>query len=53
MNNLFIDVNPIPIKEAMNMLNLNVGNCRLPLYSMPLDKKEKLNKTIKNLNLKI
>ncbi|MBQ2847870.1 MAG: 4-hydroxy-tetrahydrodipicolinate synthase [Clostridia bacterium] len=33
-NNLFIDVNPIPVKEAMNMMGMNVGDCRLPLYKM-------------------
>lgn len=34
MNNLFIEVNPIPIKEAMNILGYNVGTCRLPLCKM-------------------
>ncbi len=33
-NNLFIDVNPIPVKEAMNMMGMEVGDCRLPLYRM-------------------
>ena len=33
-NNLFIDVNPIPVKEAMNMMGMDVGDCRLPLYRM-------------------
>lgn len=32
MNTLFLDVNPIMIKEAMNYLNFNVGDVRLPLY---------------------
>ncbi|MBE6728235.1 MAG: 4-hydroxy-tetrahydrodipicolinate synthase [Ruminococcaceae bacterium] len=31
---LFSDVNPIPIKEAMNMLGMEAGPCRLPLYPM-------------------
>lgn len=30
---LFCDVNPIPVKEAMNMMGLAAGPCRLPLYS--------------------
>lgn len=34
MNALFSDVNPIPVKEAMNMMGLDVGPCRLPLYKM-------------------
>ena len=28
---LFADVNPIPVKKAMNMLGWNAGACRLPL----------------------
>ena len=31
---MFVDVNPIPIKQAMNMLGMNVGPCRLPLVDM-------------------
>ena len=34
MNDLFIEVNPIPVKTAMNMMGLNVGPMRLPLYDM-------------------
>lgn len=41
-NNLFIDVNPIPVKEAMNMMGMNVGDCRLPLYRMSDDAREAL-----------
>lgn len=32
--NLALDVNPIPIKEAMNLAGMNVGECRLPLLRM-------------------
>lgn len=42
MNALFSDVNPIPIKEAMNILGLNAGPCRLPLYKMNESAKENL-----------
>ena len=31
---LFIEVNPIPIKTAMNLLGFNVGGVRLPLTDM-------------------
>lgn len=31
-NALFLDVNPIPVKAAMNRMGLGVGECRLPLY---------------------
>lgn len=34
INALFIETNPIPIKEAMNIANMNVGKYRLPLYEM-------------------
>ena len=38
-NLLFSEVNPIPIKEAMNYFNYNVGGYRLPLTNMSEDKK--------------
>ncbi len=31
---LFMDVNPIPVKEALNIMGFNAGECRLPLCSM-------------------
>lgn len=31
---LFIEVNPIPIKAAMNLMNMDVGKCRMPLIDM-------------------
>lgn len=31
---LFIDVNPIPVKEAMNLMGFAAGPCRMPLYPM-------------------
>lgn len=31
---LFIDVNPIPVKAALNMMGWNVGKCRLPLTDL-------------------
>lgn len=34
INNLFIEVNPIPVKEAVNMMGVNAGPCRLPLVEM-------------------
>ena len=34
MNALFCDVNPIPVKEAVNMIGFNAGICRLPLVPM-------------------
>lgn len=34
INTLFIEVNPIPVKEAMNMMGVDVGGCRMPLCEM-------------------
>ncbi len=39
---LFSDVNPIPVKEAMNMMGMKVGNCRLPLTRMNAEKRDAL-----------
>ena len=34
MNHLFLEVNPIPVKTAMNMMGMGVGPMRLPLFEM-------------------
>ena len=34
INALFSDVNPIPVKEALNILGWDVGQCRMPLCEM-------------------
>lgn len=44
MNALFCDVNPIPVKEAMNIIGFECGECRLPLCSMTEDKAKALHK---------
>lgn len=41
-NTLFCDVNPIPVKEAMNMMGWNVGDVRLPLVGLNDANKAKL-----------
>ncbi len=45
-HDLFMDVNPIPVKEAMNMMGMNVGDCRLPLYRMTDSAREALRATL-------
>jgi 4-hydroxy-tetrahydrodipicolinate synthase len=47
-NNLFIEVNPIPVKEAMNYLGFNVGGYHLPLDYMSDEHKNILIDTINN-----
>lgn len=48
---LSFEVNPIPIKEAMNMLSFNVGGFRLPLYFLEKEKRLMLLKVIEEMNL--
>lgn len=47
INALFIETNPIPIKEAMNIVNMNVGKYRLPLYEMESNTREHLINTMR------
>lgn len=42
IENLFSEVNPIPVKSALNMLGYNYGKPRLPLTEMSEYKKQKL-----------
>ena len=49
INALFIEVNPIPVKEAMNMLGMEAGPCRLPLCEMEDKNREALQKALRVL----
>lgn len=51
INKLFSDVNPIPVKEAMNLMGKNVGECRLPLLKMEQAKIDALSAAMKNVGL--
>ncbi len=51
INALFSDVNPIPVKEAMNLLGLDVGPCRLPLINLDESKRTSLIGEMKKLGL--
>lgn len=42
VNALFLETNPVPVKEAMNFLGYKVGNCRLPLGVMEEANRRKL-----------
>lgn len=50
-NSLFVETNPIPVKTAMNLMNMNVGSLRLPLCNMEESNVEVLKREMKNLNL--
>ena len=43
---LFIETNPIPVKEALNQMGLSVGPCRLPLCEMQPSTREILRKAL-------
>lgn len=47
INALFSDVNPIPVKEAMNLMGWNCGECRMPLIGMQPQAKEHLASLLK------
>ncbi|MDF2866388.1 MAG: dapA1 [Clostridia bacterium] len=51
IKSLFIEVNPIPIKECMNILGYNVGGTRLPLSKMSDKNIQTLKDTLKEFNL--
>ncbi len=46
INNLFIEVNPIPVKAAMNMMGLEAGSLRLPLFEMSDGAKARLKQSL-------
>ncbi|WP_105616206.1 4-hydroxy-tetrahydrodipicolinate synthase [Vallitalea okinawensis] len=49
---LFSEVNPIPVKEAMNILGMEAGPCRLPLTSMDDSNRDKLMGAMQDYGLK-
>ena len=53
INNLFIEVNPVPIKTAMNLLGFNAGNLRMPLVDMDSANLEKLKKSMTDFGMKL
>ena len=48
---LFCDVNPIPVKEALNLMGQNAGPCRLPLVEMSDAGLAQLKGELKKFNL--
>ncbi len=51
MNDLFIDVNPIPVKCAMNYMGLEAGPLRLPLCDLSEKNEEYLKSVLKSYSL--
>lgn len=50
---LFIEVNPVPVKTAMNLLGFEVGNFRLPLAEMEDKNLESLRQELINYGFKL
>lgn len=50
---LFSEVNPIPVKAALNQMGFNVGECRLPLTPMEEANAAKLNQALKDTEKKL
>lgn len=51
MGKLFVEVNPIPIKAAMNLVGMDVGEPRLPLCEMEPSNLEKLKASMRSIGL--
>ena len=52
-NACFVEVNPIPVKEAVNLLGFNAGTPRAPLTKMEDQNREKLIAAMKNFGLQV
>ena len=48
---LFCEVNPIPVKEALNAMGMGVGGYRLPLYEMADRNREHLHDEMRKVGL--
>ncbi|ARP50327.1 MULTISPECIES: 4-hydroxy-tetrahydrodipicolinate synthase [Caproicibacterium] len=51
MDALFMDINPIPVKEALRMMGYDCGICRLPLVEMDDAAKKELASVLKRYGL--
>lgn len=51
MNKLFCDVNPIPVKEALNIVGFECGKCRMPLDELSDTDYKDLKDTLKKYSL--
>ena len=53
INALFCEVNPIPVKAALNLMGKEVGPLRLPLTEMEPQNQERLAKAMKDFEIKL
>lgn len=48
---LFCEVNPIPVKKALNLMGMGAGSLRMPLSDMDEEKVPKLERAMKNFGI--
>ena len=51
IESLFCDVNPMPIKHALNLIGFNAGPCRLPLTEISEEHLKQLSQKLKQHHL--
>ena len=53
IKSLFCEVNPIPVKTALNLMGYNAGPLRLPLTEMEAANVERLKKSLEDYGIKV
>ena len=51
INDLFLEVNPIPVKEALNLMGMEAGGYRLPLTPMAEQNRARLRAAMEGVGL--
>ena len=52
-NALFMEVNPIPVKTAMNLMGLQAGHFRMPMYPMAPENLGRLKRIMREAGLPV
>ena len=53
VSSLFIEVNPIPVKAAMNLMGMEAGELRLPLIDISKPNLEVLRNNMEKYGIKV
>ena len=53
VDQLFCEVNPIPVKAALNMMGMEAGPLRMPLTDMEPEHKEHLRKAMTDFGIEV
>jgi 4-hydroxy-tetrahydrodipicolinate synthase len=51
IQSLFCEVNPIPVKQALNLMGMNAGPCRRPLYEIEPENMDLLRRKMAQIGL--